>query len=500
MTTPPSFVDSVRDFGLGLDVLDDLFEDAPFGVYLEHPVEGCVYANPMLLAYFGLEWEEFRGLQWARYVVEQDAERIREAIQHYETTLDPIRITYRIRRPDGELRWMQARARAIRDRFSTHLGTIALVDDVTDIRTLRERVAGTQKLEAVGRLAARIAHDFNNLLTVMLASTEMLSERQLDAESIESLRTMDNAIDQAAQITRQLLTLTRHQMGRASISALDDELRALEPLIARTLGEGIDLRLHLDAPEVHVGLDSGQLGQIVLNLATNGHDAMRGYGRLEVRTRVVGEFAAIEVEDEGEGMDSATLARSFEPFFTTKAEGRGTGLGLTTVRDIAEVVGGRVEIHSAPDAGTLVRVELPSVRAEYDSARPHPELGPERHDETVLLVEDKDDLRQSLAYALALRGYQVTSARSLAEARRYLDVPPDVLVTDVMLTDGNGIDLVRELRATTPGLPVVIISGYAGEATIGVDATPKHTQFLPKPFRPRDLLLALNKLLPVRQG
>ncbi len=422
-----------------------------------------------------------------------------EAIRRYETDLEPIHATYRVEVGDGPPRWVEAFVKPLLDADRRHVGSVGVTRDVTDERRLLHQSAESQKLEAVGLLAARTAHDFNNLLAVMLMATDLLADEVTSADGIASLESISQSIEQARQVTDQLLLLSRRRIASGRLSRVDEQLQRLAPLLSHTLGEGIDLVVETDAADCVVGLDSGRFDQVVLNLATNGRDAMGGYGRLEIRTeRPSSEEVVLTVADHGDGMSPEILAQAFDTFFTTKEEGRGSGLGLTTVRDTVQLVNGTIDIASEVGEGTRVTVTLPTLDATL------PVAAAERADEVDLrgdadlyLVEDQDALRQSLAIALALNGYRVRTARRIEDALSDLASRPcELLVTDLMLPDGVGSELVRKLRRRLPDLPVVFISGFAGVAADQLEEIPDRCLFLGKPFAAADLLLAIRELLP----
>lgn len=494
MASERTFAAAIHGLRGSENQLFDLLEQAPFGVYVDDPTAGCTYANDALLEQFRVGWDEFRGLGWARFVLEDDVERLRERIRIYETELDPIHVSYRVRGASHEVRWIHARVEPILDADGRHVGSIGITHDTTAERAFEEQAARAQKLQAIGRLSARVAHDFNNLLTPMLFAAETLDAENLSPAGRTSVEMVHQAISQARQLTGQLLTLSRHRVSREQVCELDAEIQELERLLCSTLGEGIALHLSLDADDVAVPLDAGQLGQVLINLCTNAADAMSGHGAIHLRTKRAHSRVTVEVEDFGMGMSEDVRARAIEPFFTTKESGRGTGLGLSTVHDIITLAGGELEIDSTPGRGTRVAVTLPQVQVAPTRAVSALEALDDSGGATALLIDDKDSLRQSLAYALALRGFQVLGARNLEEARARsaAGATVDVIITDVMLPDGRGTEIVSELRTARPNLPVLYISGFVGEADLAEDSC---TAFLEKPFGPAQFLHAIAQLL-----
>ena len=481
----------------GPNSLDEVAATSPFGLYVDDPTRGCVYANPALLACFERTWEEFAGFLWARFVHPPDVERFQAAVARYEHTLEPIEIAYRLVRPSGKLRWIHVRVHAVTGDDGLHIGSVGLTFDVTAERDLRLRSNQTQQLEQVGRLAGRVAHDFNNLLCAILSSADLLELHPASPDEVRrSAEVIRQAVGSASQITRHLLTISRRDVIDQAHAELDAELRQLQPLLTRTLGEGIQLVVEPGAGLGGVPLGPSQLSQVVVNLALNARDALEGRGEVKIRTWGTKEGLVLEVSDQGPGMDAAVLARCQEPFFTTKeiGIGRGTGLGLATVRDLVELGGGDLRIDSAPRRGTRVQISLP--RLELESPGPGASSGSLRRGEgrRVLLLEDHDALRQALGLALGMHGYSVAVARDLADARQRLGSERhlDALICDVLLPDGNGTELLEGARAQFPELVVILVSGFVGDVGVQAQLDQPGTSFLPKPFTTHQLLRALQ--------
>ncbi len=382
------------------------------------------------------------------------------------------------------------------------------VRDVTQARRLRAQLLQAQKLEAVGRLAGGVAHDFNNVLTAIVGSSE-LAERSLQQGQAprSELQEIRAASLRAAELTRQLLAFSRHQVEPPRPVDLRGAVEAAAAILERLIGEDIALVVRTpDAPLV-VEAGPGQLQQIVLNLAINARDAMPEGGRLEVVLARVPSpeglpLACLTVSDQGHGIDAGTRARLFEPFFTTKPPGKGTGLGLATVYGTVTALGGRIEVTSAPGEGATFQVFLPTVGGAAE--RPQPEVQPSRRSSgaTVLLVEDDEVVRGVTARMLAAGGHDLLVARSADEGFALARAHPgaiDVLVSDVVMPGGSGVDLARQLRSLHPDLPVLLVSGYdAGELerARGIEGA----EFLAKPFSSDRLLDTVRALLARSSG
>lgn len=386
--------------------------------------------------------------------------------------------------------------------------------DITERRTLEDRLRHSQRMEAVGQLAGGVAHDFNNLLTAIIGYAALaqadLARGAPRSEDIEEIR---KAADRAAALTQQLLAFGRRQMLRPVLLDVNLVVHEAGRLLARLLGEDIRIRTELAGDLGLVKVDRGQLEQVIVNLAVNARDAMPRGGTLSIRTRTARAGApglppGIEVppaggvllalQDTGVGMDEATLSRAFEPFFTTKALGKGTGLGLSTVYGIVRQSGGDVRIESAPGQGTTVTVCLP-LAADGDAAGELTPLPlPSGGQETILVVEDEEALLRVMQRALEGRGYRVHAASTPDAARRWLDQhqgPLHLLLTDVVMPGGGGPELVAHARQARPGLPALFISGYADEATLRYGLDQENATLLPKPFSPEKLVAQVREVL-----
>ena len=416
-----------------------------------------------------------------------------------------------LRRPDGSPRIGEVReADTAWEGQPVRLVTIR---DVTDRVLLHEQLLQAQKLDTVGRLAAGVAHDFNNLITVIKANARfILEEPALPADVAGDAREIRAAADRAAALTRRLLAFGRKQPFQPRALHLGRLLRELDKLLGRLLGEDIELEITIAERVRRVRADPNQLEQVFTNLAVNARDAMPRGGRLRIHASNLGaeeegvaapgpgQWVCVRVSDDGDGMDDATLARALEPFFTTKAPDRGTGLGLSTAYGIVRAHDGALRIESAPGSGTTVTVLLPAVSRSMapttgPSAVPAaPRRGGTEH---VLLVEDEEIVRRLARRMLTGLGYRVTEAASGTEALALVraGVRPDLLLSDVIMPGMSGPELVHELEALMPALPVLFVSGYPGDVVTGRGALPPGVPLLDKPFTREGLAAALREAL-----
>ncbi|HEX9242360.1 MAG TPA: ATP-binding protein [Anaeromyxobacter sp.] len=375
-------------------------------------------------------------------------------------------------------------------------------------RVREEQLRQAQKMEAVGQLAGGVAHDFNNLLTVMLSAGSSLRDRLPQGDpGQEEAREIVEAAERAAALTRQLLAFSRRQHLAPRLVDLGEIASGMEAMLRRTLGEAVALRFEVQGPTA-VWADPGQVEIALLNLCVNARDAMPRGGRLDVGVGTVaaddpvrpvgadvpaGALGVLSVRDTGTGIDAATRARIFEPFFTTKGQGRGTGLGLPIVHGVVTEAGGAIRVESDAGRGTEFRLFFPLRAGEARGALERLAPAHPTGTETVLVVEDDPHLRGVVRRVLAQHGYVVRAVGSAGDARAVTGSAPDLIIADIILPDGNGLDLARELSALWPTAGVLFISGYAGEHLRAIGALPQDVHLLPKPFTAETLLVRVRE-------
>jgi two-component system, cell cycle sensor histidine kinase and response regulator CckA len=382
---------------------------------------------------------------------------------------------------------------------------VVVFRDVGEQRAMEERLRETEKMQVIGRLAGSVAHDFNNLLTIILGCGHLL-ERDLPYGDPSRLLAAEitAAGERAAALTRQLLAFSRKQVRDLRVLDLNEVIGGVALMLERLLGEDTRVSMQLAPKLPLVRADVGQIEQILMNLCTNSRDAMPDGGEIVVATRActidsgnehAGQWVHLAVTDSGVGMDAATLARAFEPLFTTKEVGRGTGLGLSTVQAIVTQNGGRVTIASNVARGTTVEVWLPAL----GSAEPIPEPSPvekavPRGTEVVLLVEDDSGVRALCEGVLTSLGYTVlvaTAADAERTARAHSGAI-DLLLSDVVMPGIRGPAVADRIRALSPSVRVLFVSGYSDEFLSG---NVRGASFLGKPFTPADLGRKVREVL-----
>jgi len=384
------------------------------------------------------------------------------------------------------------------------------------LRVSEAQLVQAQKMEAVGQLAGGIAHDFNNLLTVMGGRSALLLQRGGFSDAVRTdVELIGKTADRAAALTRQLLAFSRKQVLEPRPVEPNALVGGVVPMLRRLIGEHIELVIVAGRDVGHVLADPGQVEQVIMNLVVNARDAMPDGGMVKIETAgrdlpeaarhaqghvPPGQYVTLSVQDAGSGMDTATLARIFEPFFTTKEPGKGTGLGLSTVHGIVHQSGGYIGVDSAPGRGTTFTIYLPRIAAgaaSPDAAPPAPS-GATRGTETVLLVEDEEEVRRLASEILKGCGYTVLEtgdpleALTMAERR---SGAVDLLVTDMVMPAMGGSELAERLKITCRGMRVLYISGYTDEMITPAGTSGSGRAFLHKPFTPHDLTRKVREVL-----
>jgi two-component system cell cycle sensor histidine kinase/response regulator CckA len=387
--------------------------------------------------------------------------------------------------------------------------------DVTEERALSERLLQAQKMEGIGRLAGGVAHDFNNLLTVISGYCSLLEVQLSDrTEEREHLSMISRAAERATSLTSNLLAFSRKQVMVPRVVNPGALVKEMEGMLTRLVGEDIEIRTFLRPETGNIKVDSGQIEQVMMNLAANARDAMPTGGKLTIETgnRILdeayarehpdveaGEYVQIAVSDTGQGMEREVLIHVFEPFFTTKAMGKGTGLGLATVYGIVKQSGGHIACYSEPGKGTTFTVYFPRTIEGLEPALP-PAASPVApgRGETILLVEDEESVRLFTQSVLTGKGYVVITAsggREALAAAESLSSEVALLVTDVVMPQMSGKELAQRLIRSRPRLRVLFLSGYTANVIVHHGVLDSGIDFLQKPFQVNELLAKVREIL-----
>jgi PAS domain S-box-containing protein len=420
----------------------------------------------------------------------------------------------RYRRRDGSFVWARVNMSVHRDATGEAQHFIAVIEDITDRRTLEAQVRQASKMDAIGQLASGVAHDFNNLLTVILGFAELLTtDVTVTGQHAQDVSEIIKAAQRASGLTKQLLAFSRQQVLHASALDVNGLITDMVGMLTRLIGEDIKVVLAL-APNLSLALvDRGQLEQVVMNLVVNARDAMPGGGRLTIETTGVelenssfheetvmqGTYVMLAITDTGSGMTKETQRRLFEPFFTTKEPGKGTGLGLSTTYGIVKQSKGYIWVYSEPAHGTTFKVYLPcSNRELVEPVSPAIAAPIESASETVLLVEDESGVRQLAKRILDNAGYRVLVATNGDDAEtmfaRHAD-SIDLVVTDVIMPGCGGPELLGRLQVRAPELRVLYMSGYTEQSAAHKAGLEPGLPFVQKPFTAAELVRQVRDAL-----
>lgn len=394
-------------------------------------------------------------------------------------------------------------------------GAVYSLDDVTQDKVVARQLEHAQRMEAVGQLTGGVAHDFNNILAVVIGNLDLLQDQvELDGDAREMVDFAFSGAMKGAELTRQLLAFSRQQTLEAKTIDLNSLVQGMTKLLGRTLGEQIEVSLHLAEELRPVVADPAQVESALANLAINARDAMPAGGKLTIETAnahldeayaaenaevAAGDYAMLAVSDTGTGIPPEIINRVFEPFFTTKELGKGTGLGLSMIYGFAKQSGGHLKVYSEPGYGTTVKLYLP--RQAAGEAVAEDDRASLTIDSvagaTILVVEDRDDVRRTVTRQLEELGYKVVAVGNAGSALTALEENPDIslVFTDVVLSGGmTGYELAQVVGERWPGIRMLYTSGFAPEAA---RASARHMagDFLAKPYRKRDLAEKVAKSL-----
>jgi len=419
---------------------------------------------------------------------------------------------------NGSTRAIADSGAPIRDARGAVRGVVLVFRDQTDERQLRqteEQLRQSQKMEAIGTLAGSVAHDFNNLLSVIISYSDLLIEGMPSNDPMRAdLQQIARAGQRAGDLTRQLLAFSRQQVLQPKVVNINEAIAGMAKMLARLIGEDIELSLLPGRGRGTVFVDPTQIEQVVLNLVVNARDAMPRGGKLTIESSDVdldqsyasehlgvkpGPYVMLSVSDTGAGMDPATQSRIFEPFFTTKERGKGTGLGLSTVFGIVKQSGGSIWVYSEPGEGTSFKIYLPrAIESEQSQERtsilPHTLRGTE----TILLTEDEEQVRALACAILRKHGYHVIDAASAGDALLICEQfkgAIHLLLTDVVMPRIGGRQLWERLSPLRPGMKVLFMSGYTDDAIIHHGVLSSEFAFVQKPLLPLVLLTKLRSVL-----
>jgi PAS domain S-box-containing protein len=484
-----------------------IFEASAIGIYQCTPAGYLVETNRALQQMLGYSQQELNGRHFSSITHPEDSGN--DAALYAEVAAgkrEYYQINQRYLRKGGSCGWGRLTISLVRAPSGEPLFTIGLVEDITEQKRIEQQLRESQRMETVGRLVGGISHDFNSLLTaIMLYCDLLLSGLEARSRARRHAEEIRAASERGAALVQQLLSFARQQAPSPQLLSVNELLQSMENMLRRLIGENIELSLALAADLDAVKADPSQIQQVVLNLVLNARDAMPNGGTLEIQTRPVDArtdepgapayWVELKVRDSGSGMDEETRAHLFEPFFTTK-RGRGSGLGLATVRSIVDGAGGQISVQSQVAHGTTVTVRFPASGVlPRESCSQTEAAKVAGRGETILLVEDDDAVRVAARRVLAGDGYKVLVASNGSEAidkaQRH-GGPIHLLLADMIMPGMSGAELVQKLRPLRPEMRALYISGYS-DLTHLADNT--DVLLFRKPFSGGALLAKIREVL-----
>ena len=497
--------------------LQIVFSESPLGIALVGADGHPFLTNAALQTMLGYTGEELGQMPFAQFTHPDDRAK---DLELYQQMIQGARNSYQIEkrylRKDGQavlarLSVSVARGTESRGRFA-----IGMVEDITERRNLETQFIEAQKMEVIGQLASGVAHDFNNILAVIIGYSDLLAV-SLAADSPLQRYTgeIHAASERAVRLTKQLLVFSRKQNVQPVVLDLNAVVQDLDKMLRRLIDEHIEMIVVPEIPIGRIKVDSGYIGQVLMNLVINARDAMPEGGKLTIATHNVtldanhahlhknaraGDFVMLSVNDTGTGMTEEVKAHLFEAFFTTKPLGKGTGLGLATCQTIVEQSLGHISFSSEVGQGTTFRIYFPRVNEPLDVAPLPIQAGLlPRGTETLLVVEDDSAVRHLARAVLEAEGYVVLSAVNgqdgLHVARDHKGSPIRLVITDVIMPLMGGKAMAEWLKIAYPDLKILFTSGYMDGAMAQASVPETGVQFLPKPYTPVTLAWKVREML-----
>lgn len=480
--------------------------------------------NDELCRILGRAHEEILTLNFPAVSHPDDVQETSRAFNHVVETGEAASVDKRCLRPNGEIVWTNSIVNRLVDEHGRPRLMFVVTVDLTEqklaaevLSRSKEKILQLQKFESLGKLAGGIAHDFNNMLTAINGYSD-LTLRLLEDDSLlrDNIQEIRKAGERSASLTQQLLAFSRQQIMQPTVVDLNELIAETKNILQRLIGEDIVLITNFAAETAPVEVDSGQINQVVINLAVNARDAMPQGGKLSIETRIIpitekffiplidveaGAYVLLKITDTGTGMDEETQMHIFEPFYTTKGIGKGTGLGMATVYGIVKQLKGYIRVDSKIGKGSTFNIYLPLAKEESSDKEFSPvEEKMAKGTGTILLVEDEEIVRTLTCRILEESGYQIIEAESGQNALSKCqsdDYKIDLLITDIVMPDMNGRQLAEKLKELYPHMDVLFTSGYMDDVIMRHGITERDVNFIQKPYSPVELVGKVQELLNV---
>lgn len=476
-------------------------------------VDGTIkYESPAVERVLGYTPAEREGQNAFSYVHPADLAAAKGSFHDAAGSTAAASAEFRTRHEDGSWRILSVAARSMLGHPAVD-GVVVNSRDVTQLRESEVRLLQAQKMEAIGRLAGGIAHDFNNVLMAIKGSVSFLGEDLgVEHPSHSDVEDISTAVERAARLTRQLLAFSRQQVLQPQVVDLAALVGEQERMLRRLVPEDIEIRTAIEPDLWRIKADPGQMEQVLMNLVVNANDAMPDGGTVSITLANClvrpgspetwagiepGSYVRLNVTDTGEGIPEEVAEHIFEPFFTTKLDGRGTGLGLSTVYGIVQQSGGHIVVEGNAGTGAAFDVYLPRTDALHLPRSADAPAAPEISTGTILLVEDEPEVRRSLARLLRRHGLVVCEAESGAEALEILRAHDDIelIISDIVMPKMSGVDLASRVHSTRPDLPCLLMSGYLDDEVARRGLGESGAHFIQKPFEYGELLRKIAALI-----
>ncbi|MGB8991261.1 MAG: PAS domain S-box protein [Desulfobaccales bacterium] len=480
------------------------------------------YISPSIQKLTGISAEEAVGMSIDQIVTPASAELYKTKIADQLKleklgTMDPSRswtLEGEMRHKDGSTSWAEWKMTFLRDSRGCPIGTVGVTRDISERKNLEKQLVQAQRLEAVARLAGGMAHDFNNFLMAIMGYSEVISINLPTDDPLQQYaRDIMLAAERTSSVTRQLLAFSRRQVFQPQILDLNHSVQEMERMLRRLIREDIELDIVLEPDLGNVRADPGQIEQVIMNLVINAKDALPMGGKIQIRTERVyldeafakvhpdikaGFYMQLTVADNGIGMDAETLDHIFEPFFSTKEGERGSGLGLATVYGIVKQSGGHITVSSQVGKGSIFSIYLPRVLGAEIPKEIVPSLEMLKGEETILVAEDENILREVICKSLQPYGFKVLEAadgRAALQIAEEFEGPIHLLLADVVMPGMNGIELASRLAKLHPEIKILYMSGHVESALVRHGLLDSVTPFIQKPCRTITLIKKVREFL-----